>query len=134
MNAPMPAKMAPTYAYNKFGIVSFTVGTKVATTINVAVQLQDVRGRNVAERVGARVYLSDASTGAGITATATTTALAVGTNGSLLAILVTGKMMEVLTDASGRFDINVIQSSTASYYMVVILPDGSIAVSTVITF
>lgn len=132
---PRPAKEARTYAYNRFNLAAFTIGTKSGNTINVAVQLQDANGRNIAQIVGATFYLSDNSDGHTLTATATTSALAIGTNGVLMNIDVAGKMARVITDASGRFDINVIQTaSPTTYYFVVQLPDGAIVVSSAVTF
>ena len=130
-----PKKECPFLGPNAFDLVAFTIGAKSVNTINVAAQLQDAHGKSIAVPASARVFLSDASTGLGITATATTSALAIGTNGNLLLVDVTGKMCSVQSDASGRFDLNVIQSvSPTTYYMVVEMPDGSIAVSGAITF
>lgn len=134
MSYPRPAKQAASYAYNRVGLASFTVGAKSVNTINVAVQLKDARGNNVAQVVGVQAYLATAATGIGL-GTATTSAIAIGTNGTLLDITTTGQSFDVVSDASGRFDINLIQSaSPVTVYLVVIMPDGGIAVSTAITW
>lgn len=134
MKWPKPAKDAASYAYEQFDMASFTIGVEAADTINVAVQLKDARGNNVGRRVHGRAYLSDASSGAGITGTATTSALAVGTNGNLLDIPVTGKSFDFVTDASGRIDIDIIQTAALTYHLVILAPDGKIIVSDAITF
>jgi len=132
---PLPAKNAAAKAYNTFNLVSFTIGTKTSNTINVAAQLQDARGQNIAQIAHAKVYLSDNADGSTLTATATTSSIAIGTNGVILYTPVSDKMVEVISNSSGQFDLNIIQTaSPTTYYMVVVLPDGSIVVSSAITF
>lgn len=132
---PLPAKSAAARAYELFNLVTFTIGAKSVNTINVAMQLKDAHGQNIAQVAHLTVYLSDVATGAGLTATPTTSALAVGTNGSLVVIDVTGKIARFLTDASGRLDINLIQSaSPVTEYLCVQMPDGTMVVSSAITW
>lgn len=132
---PQPAKKAPYRAFERYDLAEFTIGAEGSNTINVGVVLKDARNNALAERVHGRAYLSDAATGAGISGTATTSALAVGTNGNLLDIPVTGKSFDFVTDASGRIDINIIQTAApVTYYLVLLMPDGSIKVSNAITF
>lgn len=131
---PRPAKDAAARAFNQFEMADFTIGAEGSDTINVAVQLKDARGRAVAVPVGAKVYLSGAATGLGL-GTATTSALAIGTNGTLLDITTTGKVCSVLSDASGRFDLNIIQTAAPiTVYLVIIKPDGGLIISGAITF
>jgi hypothetical protein len=132
---PLPAKKASTRSLDLFNLVTFTIGTKAANTINVACQLKDAKGRVLRQVAHVRVHLSDVSTGAGITTTATTSALAIGTNGVIVNIPVTGKVVDVLSDAQGRFDLNLIQTaSPLTYYMAVQMPDGSVSMSNAIVF
>lgn len=134
MSYPQPAKQAAAYAYNQFQFVTFTIGTEAADTIRVTCQLKDARGNNVARIVNCKVYLSSSNTGSPITPTACTSAIAVGTKGAILNTLVSGKMVDVVTNSSGQFDLDLIQTATPTYYMVVVLPDGGIIVSDAITF
>lgn len=114
---------------------SFTLGAETANTRNVAIQLTDRKGAAVAQRTMVDVYISDAATGVGLTATVPTSNLAVGTNGTIMATLTTNKHVKVLTDASGRVDINVIQTAViATYRIVVVLPDGSLVISSALAF
>lgn len=133
MSYPRPAQQAASYAYNQFGRVVFTIGAEAADTINVAVQLKDARNNAVARVVGCKCYLATAATGIGL-GTATTSAIVIHTNGTLLDITKTGQVFSVVTDASGRFDVDLIQTATPTVYLVVIMPDGSIAVSSAITW
>lgn len=136
MKYPQPAKQAAAYAYNAFdALATAVIGTEGSNTINAAVQLKDARGNAVARVCHVRAYLSDLSTGLAITATATTSALAIGTNGAILQIPVTGKMVDIVTDASGRFDLNIIQTAApVTYYLVICLPNGGIQVLGPVTF
>ena len=80
-------------------------------------------------------YLSDNSNGSTLTATATSSALAIGTNGVLMVINVTGKYCDVITNTSGQVDLNIIQTATPqAYYPVVLMPDGSIVVGPIVQF
>lgn len=135
MHGPLPAKDAAARSFDIFQMAAFTIGAKMTNTINVAVQLQDALARSIAESAVCRVFLSDAITGLGITATALTSAIAIGTNGFILDTPVSEEMVDVQTDAQGRFDLNLIQTaSPVTYYMVIVAPDGSIIVSGAITF
>jgi hypothetical protein len=97
--------------------------------------LKDAKGRVLRQVAHVRVHLSDVSTGASLTPTATTSALAIGTNGALVNIPVAGKVVDVLSDAQGRFDLNIIQTaSPLTYYMAVHMPDGSVSMSNAIVF
>jgi hypothetical protein len=132
---PGPAKYAAAKAYNAFNLATFTIGTKSGNTINVAVQLQTARGQSVAQICQVMVYLSANADGSTLSGTATTSALAIGTNGVLLDITTTGLVCDVISNSSGQFDLNIIQTaSPTTYYMVVCAPDGSIIVSGAVTF
>lgn len=132
---PLAAKYAVSKAYNSFNRTGFTIGTKSTNTINVSVQLKDPRLRAVPGPLIANVYVSDAITGLGITATILTSPIVIGTKGTLLATPTSAKMVTVLSDVNGAFDLNLIQTASPQvYYLCVAMPDGSIAVSGAITF
>jgi hypothetical protein len=132
---PQPAKQAAAKAYNLYNLAVFTIGAKAANTINVAVQLQDARGRNIAQIANVQAYLSASPTGAGLSAVPTSSALAIGTNGTILAITVAGLVVDLITNASGQFDLNIIQTAGGTpYYLVLCLPDGSVICSPIIQF
>lgn len=130
-----PKKQSACFGPQSFDIVGFTIGTKSVNTINVALQLRDARGNAIGQAAHVRVYLSDLATGLAITATALTTPPVVGTNGAVLVIAVTGKIVDCVTDTSGRLDLNLIQSaSPVTAYLVVEMPDGSVSVSSAIVW
>ena len=133
--SPQPAKQAPFKAFNAFNLVGWTVGSKTSNTINVALQLEDARGQAIQQVAHVELYLSDNADGSTLTATATTSALAVGTNGVILDTPVSEKVVDCITNGSGQLDINVIQTSGGTnYYLVARMPDGSVAVSPEISF
>jgi hypothetical protein len=132
---PPPAKYAQSRAYLWYNRVVFTVGAKSTNTINVVFQLNDARGQALTAPASCMVYLSDVATGIGITATALTSTIAIGTNGAILSTPVTEKMVQVVTDATGGFDLNFVQTASPQpYYPVVLMPDGSIVVGPLFTF
>jgi hypothetical protein len=113
--------------------VTFTIGTEAANAINVAMQVTS-GGSDMAEIGVYQVYLSDASTGIGISGTAPATSVAVGTDGAVI-VTQTAKLAWVLqTEADGDVDLTITDTTGATWYMVVVMPDGSLAVSGAITF
>lgn len=78
-------------------------------------------------------YLSDASTGAGVTATAPATSVVAGANGKLDA-LITKKVFLATTNATGALDVVLTETGVATWYLVVVMPDGRMVVSSAITF
>lgn len=117
-----------------FGFASITVGAEATNVINVAIALKNDRRKAIVGARYVKVYLSDAATGIGLTATTMTGSPAIGTLGTIINTTVTKKMWEILTDANGNFDLNVGDSGTPTFYLVVLFPDGTIQVSSAITF
>jgi len=113
---------------------TITPGAAHTDTVNVAIQLTDYAGVDLAVAGTVLAYLSDVSTGLDITATAVTTETAIGTDGSL-AILTANKVYLLNSEADGDIDIDVKYTTGAhDYYLVVILPSGKRVVSTKIEF
>src|SRR5438105_521520 len=111
MPSPQPAKQSAAKAYNAFNLASFTIGAKASNTINVAVQLKGARGENVGQICLPDAYLSDNADGSTLTATVPTSTLAVGTNGVIIGVGSTNKAVRLLTNSSGQFDLNIIQTA-----------------------
>lgn len=127
------AKHSPFKAASPIGLPSIVVGAEAGNVINVAITVKDHNARQAAERVAFRAYLSEHATGQSLVGTAPTS-VAVGTNG--LAIpLVAGKAWELVTNASGLIDLNItLSSGAATYYLILVLPDGTLYASAAITF
>lgn len=111
----------------------FTVGVEAANAINVAVQLIDrMNGNEVGERIGLAWYLSSDANGDAI-ATAPTGGIAIGTAGLLLEWTnnVSGW---VVSEADGDIDVTLTDTGTPTFYLVLVMPDGKLYVSSAITF
>ena len=113
--------------------VTFVVGAEATNVINVGVTISD--GRNVAVDAiyTLTAFLSDSATGEGVNATAPDGGIAKGTNGNYIE-LVAGKNFLLQTNSSGLVDIDITESLADTWYLVIVLPDGTIAVSSAITF
>lgn len=133
-NDGLPAKQAPYKSRNAFNFVSFTIGAEAGDVINVAVACKTPKQGAIAERVAFTCYLSDNADGSTLTATVPTSNLAVGTNGVILGTLTTNKAVQLLTNAAGLVDLNITQTAAKTYYLVVVMPDGSLSISGAITF
>lgn len=111
---------------------SFTVGAEASNAINVAVQLKDGAGVDLARRCGLAWYLSADANGDAISA-APSGGIAIGTDGLLLEWTnnVSGW---VVSEADGDIDVTLTETSTPTFYLVLVLPDGRLTISGAITF
>ncbi len=112
---------------------SFTVGAEATDVINVAVQLKDANNANVAVRQALPWYLASDSTGATPSGTAPSGGTAAGTNGKIIEAVAQLSGLMVF-NATGQADINITEAGTATWYLVVVMPNGKLAVSGAITF
>ena len=132
---PLPAKNAAAKAFNTFNLATFTIPAKQTNTITVTVQLLDAHGKAIAEVAHCFIYLSDNADGSTLTGTATTSSIAINTNGALLLTVVADKMVQVISDITGKIGLDIIQTAGGTkYYMVVVKPDGGLLISSAITF
>lgn len=118
----------------RVGGASFTIGAEASNAINVAVQLTDAKGDALDERVCVTAFLSDASTGDSISGTAPATSVAIGTDGSIIGTLATDLAWIIQAEAGGSFDLDITETGADTWYLVVVLPDGTQVVSDAITF
>jgi hypothetical protein len=114
--------------------VTFVVGAEGGDIINVGIQFTDADGTDVAELVVATAYLSDDIAGVDISAAAPDTAVIAGTDGIILAVHTTDLVLLIQSEADGHFDLSLDETSTGTWYAVVVLPNGTLAVSAAITF
>ena len=121
------------YSDGAFSTVEFTIGAEAANSINVAGQLKDTNV-NFEGRAVLDVYLSTDAEGDNLAATAPDGDVAIGTNGVILAELVTDKYFKIITNADGQFDLDIGESGALSLYLIVALPSGQIVASTIIEF
>ncbi len=112
---------------------TISVGTEGTNAISVTIQLVDGNGDNLTAIAGFSWYLSGDSAGAGIVGTAPNDGTAIGASGKI-AELVAEKAGYLLTDATGKAIITLTDSTTPTFYLVVILPIGKVVISSAITF
>ena len=118
---------------NQLRAASFVVGAEAGNAITVAVQLKNVTGTDLAERGSLLAYLSDDANGDSLAATAPSGNVVIGTDG--LAIPLVAKKCFLLTsEADGDIDITVNEAVVATWFLLLVLPNGKLAVSSAITF
>lgn len=128
-----PAKANPFAAANVVAGAGFVIGAESSNIINVGIQLRDANANDLAQRAAVRAYLSEDANGDSVVGTAPTT-VAIGTDGVAIP-LVTGKCFELVSEADGDIDLNItLSSGAATYYLALVMPDGSLVVSGAITF
>lgn len=115
-----------------YGVV-FTVGAEATNVINVAIQVNDQQGTAITEVATFDFYLADDAAGLTPSVTAPTVGTSIGTDGALIESVanLSGKM---ITEADGDIDIDIEDAGTPTFYLVVVLPTGGLAISDAITF
>jgi hypothetical protein len=114
--------------------VVFTIGKGATSNIClVTIQLQDGPGANIANVTGLDVWLSDAATGIGLTATTASGAVGAGASGTDLGVLTTKKANHSITDATGKYVLSITDTAKTAFYVACKLPfSGKVAVSRVL--
>ena len=95
-------------------------------TINVAVQInQGDESTAVAEAIAFQLYLSTDAAGQTVDA-APSGGFSTGTDGTILIEHTANVYADCITEADGDFDIDIVDTASASTYVNVILPSGQI--------
>lgn len=113
---------------------TISVGAEAANAINVAIQLKDAGGADLAAVGYVTAFLSDDSGGLAISGTAPATSVAIGTDGAIIKELTTKLAWILQSEADGDIDLTITETGADTWYLVVVLPDGSQVVSDAITF
>ncbi len=122
-------------AYNApIGGVDFVIGSEAADNINVGLQLNDLAGDALAVIGLVYAFFSDAVTGIGITSTVPDADVVIGTDGAIIGEIVTDGLFLLQSEADGDIDLDVGDTGTPTFYLVVVLPSGLQVVSAAITF
>lgn len=118
---------------NQVAGATIVVGAEAANVINVAVQFTDAAGADMATAVSVPFYLADDSAGLNPSTVAPTGGIAIGTDGALIehAANLSGR---AISEADGDLDINITDTGTPTFYLVLVMPNGSLVVSDAITF
>ena len=101
-------------------------------TINVAIQLEDADGADLAARACILAYLSNDANGDSVVAPVHSGAVAIGTDGLLLPIVAKTNFM-LTSEVDGGIDINITEAAGKTAYLVLVMPNGELVVSDAIT-
>lgn len=115
---------------------AITVGAFTASTdtINVAIQLnQGDEATACTEAIAFDLYLSTDSAGQAVDS-APSGGFAVGTDGTIIVEYTANVYAKCITESDGDFDINLVDTASASTYVNVILPSGQIITSSELSF
>jgi len=110
-----------------------TVGAEGTNVINVAIQLKDYLGNNIAAPSYVRAYFCTTTAGTTKETTTVSTETAIGTDGEILIVTAKTEYM-LLSEADGSIDIDITDTGTNDTYLAVVLPTGRIVVSDNIKF
>jgi hypothetical protein len=127
-------KLGQKFDANEVASITFTVGTESANVINVAMQLKNAAGTDLAVRAAVPFYLSSDSTGDALEGSGPDS-WAIGTDGILIKnggdSLISGLL---ISEADGDIDLSLTHSGVDTFYINAILPNGRISTSGAITF
>ena len=117
----------------RFDNVVFTIGAEDTNVINVGIQLRN-GDKDVNVRCNFDAYISDDANGDSIAGTAPSVGIDIGTDGLLVHEVVANKAMNITSEADGDVDLDIEEIGADTWFLVVVLPDGSLSVSGAITF
>ncbi len=119
---PEPASLTP-------ATVTFSPAQGAANISLVTMQVKDASGNNITAPTTLVVTLSDAATGAGLTATTASGAVAAGTAGADLGDLTAKKAKVVQTDATGKYILSITDTAKTGFYVTANIPGRKVNVS-----
>lgn len=90
----------------------------------VTITLKDASGNAVTKVQPIDVYLSDAATGIGLTATTASGAVGAGASGTDLGVMTTKKATRCITNAAGVYILSITDTAKTGFYVCVCLPNG----------
>lgn len=111
---------------------AFTIAVEGGNAINVNVAMKTELNVAIDEPTNCRFYLASDSAGLNY-ATAVSGGVAAGASGAVKTT-VTGICGEFITETNGVVDLVLSESGAGTWYLVIILPDGSLLISNAITF
>jgi hypothetical protein len=131
-NSLIPSKKAP-FKTTNVGGAKFTLGAEVANVRKVTIQLRGQRMRSLGVRGVVYAYLSDDTNGDSLAAAAPSGGWAIAVNG-LLIPEVANKSATFVSEANGLIDVNITEVGVKSFFLILVLPDGSVISSGAIAF
>lgn len=116
------------------GDVTFTIGPETANVIRVTVQLKDLAGENVTERVGNIIgYLSATQNFPSFTSDPSG-GWTIVSNFGTLSQFISNRVAHFTSTVSGVFAIDIAETDNKTFYLILVLPNGKIVSSNAITF
>lgn len=113
---------------------TFSNGAEAADAIAVSIQLKNALGDDLANRAAVDAYLSDDANGDTLLASSATLSVAAGTDGVVIEQS-TDNSFKLVSEADGDIDVTITETSgAATYYLVLVMPDGRLVPSAAITF
>lgn len=113
---------------------TYTIGAETTNAITVNVQLKDAQGKDLAVRNAVHAYLSNDATGDTIESASAGLSVAAGTDG-LIIETATDNCFLMISESDGDIDVVVTETTGANtMYLVLVMPDGRIVPSAVLTF
>ena len=112
---------------------TITVGTLSSDTYPVTIQLKDFEGNNLEVPAGIMAYYADSATGLDPTDVTTDLATTSGGAGAVL-IFLTKYLYLLISEADGTIAVDSEDSGTDDQYLVLVMPDGRLVVSGVLTY
>ncbi len=110
-----------------------TVGTLSSDTYPVTIQLKDFEGNNLKVPAGVMAYYSSVATG--LDPTDVTTELAITSGGAGAVLIFLAKYLFLLvSEEDGTIAVDSEDSGTDDQYLVLVMPDGRLVVSDVLTY
>ena len=128
-HAPAPSEFG---SVGELYSATITVGAE-DTTVPVTIQLTDISGSDLATRAAVYAYMSDDANGDSVTGTGPSTETAITTDGVLIP-LVAKKAYLLISESDGDIDLTFTESGAATWYLILIMPDGRLVASDAITF
>lgn len=132
MVKPKVPDMRSPYSQKAIANATFAIGAEAANVITVSVQLKNDQGADLAVRGNVRWYISADANG-DVVATAASGGIVNGTDGEVIA-WTAGQSGWATSEADGDIDFAITDTGTPTMYLVIILPDGTLKVSTAIVF
>ena len=114
------------------GGATFSVGAESSNIINVAVQLQDEKSKDIDFAGVLPWWLSSDAAGQTIP-TAPTGGIAIGTDGTLIEWVANLSGLAI-SESDGDIDVDLTDTGTNTFYLNFALPNGKIATSDAIAF
>ncbi len=118
---------------NALAGATVVAGADAGTTVAVTIQLLDADITALATRGSVFAYLSDDANGDSLAATAPDGGIAIGSDGLAIA-LIANKAFRLTSEADGDIDLVVTESGADTWYLILVMPNGSLVASNAITF